>query len=549
MNDFQNRQTGRRRPNVSIDGVSAPRPVTRPYPGSSEQSKPVGDFKRRDGFHPTSGREASALPAQQSQPSFHKKPSKTKKLKLPFRKKSRDENTPLDGLGRRAKLSRKKKILRTVGVIFAILLLILGFLFAKGYINLRKVLSGSGGAAALQDNVDPSRLRGEGDGRVNVLVLGRGGEGHEGADLTDTIILVSIDPIAKEAALLSIPRDLYVAVPGSGSMKINSVFYTGKAQALNQSNAVNADTIKRAEESGANLLDKTVEQTLGVPVHYHAIIDFQGFKQAVDTVGGIDFNVPSSVREQMRIDGRNYLLDVSPGQQHMDGFEALAYSRSRHTSARGDFDRSERQRLIVLALKEKTLSLGTFSNPAKISSLLDTFGDHVHTNFSLQDLSRLYDISKDIGSSKISSIGLADPPNNYVTTGTIGDQSVVIPRAGVGDYREIQSYIRNTLKDGFIKNENASVTVLNGTSVPGVATAKAEELRSFGYNVVKVDNAPTKNYDKSVLVDFRGGSKRYTKSYLERRFSVSAVDTLPDPTIQPENADFVIIIGSDQATR
>jgi LCP family protein required for cell wall assembly len=541
MNDFQNRQAGRTRPNISIDGVSQTHKNQRPYPGSSDKAKPLDDFRRRDGFHPSSGRDMSAIRKTKQEP------AKTKRLRLPFQKKFSKTHSQLDGLGRRNKLSRKKKILRALAVVFVIFVLILGFLFAKGYINLRKVLSGAGGAAALQENVDPSRLRGEGDGRVNILVLGRGGEGHEGADLTDTIILVSIDPIAKEAALLSVPRDLYVGVPGDGSMKINSVFYTGKAQALSKSGTINAETIKRAEDAGFNLLDQTIERTLGVPIHYHAVVDFQGFEKAIDTVGGVDFNVPSAVREQMRIQGRSYALDVQPGQQHMDGFEALAYSRSRYTSLRGDFDRSERQRLIILALKEKTLSLGTFSNPAKISNLLDTFGNHVHTNFSLNDMSRLYDLAKDINSSKVSSIGLADPPNNYVITGNVGGLSVVLPRAGTGDFRQIQSYIRNTLKDSFIKSENASITILNGTSIPGVATSKAEELRSYGYNIVKVDNAPTKTYDKSVLVDFRGGSKKYTKSYLERRFSVSAVGSLPDPAIQPENSDFVIIIGNDQA--
>lgn len=550
MDNFQNRQSARNRPNIAIDGVSPPRQSARPFPGSSA-NKPINDFQRRDGFHASSGREAQPPAPYPSvrRPAMQTPAASSKKSRWPFRRKAAATHSPLDGLGRRSKLSCKKKVLRTAAIIIASLMLIFGFLIAKGYLNLLKVFSGAGGAAALQEGVDPSQLRGEGDGRVNILVLGRGGEGHEGADLTDTIILASIDPIAKEAALVSIPRDLYVTVPGNGSMKINSVFYTYKTESLNSSGAVNADTIKRAEEAGFNALDKTVEKTLGVPIHYHAVVDFEGFKKAVDTVGGIDLNVPAALREQMRIDGRNYRLDVQSGQQHMDGFKALAYARSRYSSARGDFDRSERQRLIIVALKDKTLSLGTFSNPSKISKLLDTFGSHVHTNFSLNDMSRLYEIAKNIDSSKISSIGLSDPPNNYVTTGNVGGLSVVIPRAGTGDFREIQSFIRNTLKDSFIKNENASVTVLNGTSVPGVASAKAEELRSFGYNVVKVDNAPSKNYDKSVLVDFRNGSKKYTKGYLERRFSISAVSTLPDSAIQPENADFVIIVGSDQANR
>ena len=108
------------------------------------------------------------------------------------------------------KRSRKKIALRSLAGVTAVVLLVGGLMFGKGYLKIRGVLKGGAeGAAALQDNVDPSKLRGEGDGRVNILLLGRGGEGHDGPDLTDTILVASIDPIQKKAALLSIPRDLW----------------------------------------------------------------------------------------------------------------------------------------------------------------------------------------------------------------------------------------------------------------------------------------------------------------------------------------------------
>lgn len=442
--------------------------------------------------------------------------------------------------------TRKRKILTGIGIFLAIILLIGGFLVLKGYINLNKVLGGGGGAAALEKDVDPSKLKGEGDGRVNILMLGKGGEGHDGADLTDTIIIASIDPIQKEASLVSIPRDLWVPVSGYGSMKINAVYSAGKESYLRK-HSRDGDAQKKANEAGNKLLEDTIENNLGIPMHYDATVDFAGFKQAVDTVGGVDLNVPSAVREQMRIDGRNYMLDVKTGQQHMDGFKALAYSRSRHTSARGDFDRAERQRLIIMALKDKIMSAGTYSNPAKISGLLDNLGNHVSTNFSVQDMSRLYELGREINGNKIKSIGLSDPPNNFVTTSIIQGQSVVIPTAGAGNYKAIQSYLRNTLKDSFIRNENASIAVLNGTSTPGLAATKSDELKSYGYNITAVANAPTKNYKKTVLVDLRNGSKKYTKNYLEKRFNVVSVGSLPDSSIQPGTADFVIILGSDQS--
>lgn len=556
MNDQPNKKF--RKPPTSIDGISLGRTTGaraggsidfkrpnsyRPQNQAKSQGQRIGDFKSPDGFRQAQ----NPLIEMPKRPKYERPATKKQSKFSIFKKKKNDRLDGVDYYEKRK--AKRRKRLKIAAIVILIIALIVGFLFAKGYLNLRKVLSGGGGAAALQENVDPSRLRGEGDGRINILLLGRGGEGHEGADLTDTIVLVSIDPIAKEAGLVSIPRDLYVKVPGEGSMKINSVFYTGKSSVLNKSKNPNDQTKKDAENAGFDLLENTVEETLGIPVHYHAMVDFTGFKQAIDTVGGIDMNVPKAVYEPMRIDGKPYTLNVKPGQKHFGGFEALAYARSRHTSARGDFDRSERQRLIISATKDKVFSLGTFSNPAKISQLLDNFGDHVQTNFSIQDLNRLYEITRGIESSKIVSIGLADPPNDYVKTANIGGLSVVIPKAGVGNYKDIQFYIRNTLKDSFLKMENPSVMILNGTSRSGIATEKADELKSYGYNVISVDNAPSLNYSNTVLVDMRGGEKKYTKRYLELRFKTLAITSLPDNSIQPGYADFVIILGGDTSSQ
>ncbi|MGI9027363.1 MAG: LCP family protein [Candidatus Saccharimonadales bacterium] len=552
MNDFRNKQFGKNKPSRnSIDGFRQPRPGANRTPlANGPNHRQIGDFSARGGLTPANQNRTVQAPALQPKPSFADEPLLIAKKTSKIGRRGFLGIGRRDATGKKVKMSRRRRVTLTVVAILTLLLLTVGFLAFKGYININKVLKGGGGAAALESNVDPSKLRGEGDGRVNILLLGRGGEGHEAPDLTDTVIVASIDPIAKEASLVSLPRDLYVPVGGgNGSMKLNAVYVTGKNAALAKtSRQKQTDEIKKqADEAGFSLLEQTIEKNLGVPIHYREIIDFTGFKQAVDTVGGVTVNVPSSVTENMRIDGKNYKLDVKPGVQQMDGFKALAYTRSRHTSARGDFDRSERQRSIIIALKAKVLSAGTFSNPAKISGLLDTLGDRVQTNFTIQDLTRIYQLGNEIDQSKITSIGLSDPPNNFVTTDNIGGQSVVVPRSGVGNFNEIKGYLRNQLKDSFIRDENASIAVLNGTSKSGLATQKADELKSFGYNITAVDNAPTRSYTKTTIVDLRGGAKKYTKNYLEKRFDVNVTSTLPDATIVPGTADFVIILGSDQS--
>jgi len=269
----------------------------------------------------------------------------------------------------------------------------------------------------------------------------------------------------------------------------------------------------------------------------------------VDIVGGVDINVPQDLAVSEHLwdttTNKPYYLQVPAGQQHFDSTKALYFARSRKTSPRGDFDRSERQRLFITALSQKILSAGTYTNPVKISQLMDAFGSHIATDFSVGDAVRFMQIAKEIPGNTAASIELTDSSNPLAITGNIDGQSVVVPKAGVGNYTAIQSFIRTKLPDGFIVKEGAKLKVLNGSSVQGLASTKADELKTYSYNVIAVGDAPTKTYDKTVLVDLTG-NKPYTKNYLEKRFGVKAVSKLPSDTIQSEGADFVIILGSSE---
>lgn len=421
-----------------------------------------------------------------------------------------------------------------------------GFLAAKGYLRLNQIFKGGGAAAAMEANVDPSKLKGEGDGRINILVLGRGGEGHDGPDLTDTLVLASIDPVNKKAALISLPRDTWVRTK-YGNTKINAVFADAKSAALKRGQNKDA-----AEKSGIDAIESEVEDITGVNIHYYAMVDFEGFREAVDTVGGVTINVPTELRDPTMAweNHRNPVL-AKAGPQHMDGRKALMYVRSRHGSARGDFDRAERQRQFIVALKSEIFQSGTYGNPLKVSKLMDNFGNHAKTDFNLNDLMRLYSLTKTISDHNVKSIGLADPPNDYLTTGTVGNQSVVRPKApaGVFDYTAIRAYIRSQLPDGYIKKENAPIVVLNGTNKIGMATEVGEQLKTYSYNVTRVENAPTKDYANTIIVDLTGKNP-YTKNYLEKRFHTRATRDLPHGIIVDEHhrSGFVIILGSNETS-
>lgn len=413
----------------------------------------------------------------------------------------------------------------------ALAVLGLGYLGYKLFFAVQNIIDrDSGGALALQDDIDPSQLKGEGDGRVNILLIGIGGDGHQGGDLSDTIIIASIDPFNNEVAMLSVPRDLWVDIPGQWATKINAAHALGEETQFNEPNY---------PKNGPGLLQKTLEQTLGIPIHYYARVDFNGYTQAIDAVGGIKVNVPESICDYT-IAWQFGFTCIEAGEQDFNSKEALFYARTR-ASVRGDFDRGERQRLILLALREKVLSLGTFSDPRKVFGLIEAAGNHVLTNIEPGEMRRIYDIISAIGPEKVASSGLDD----HVATANVGGASAVVPKAGIGNFGDIQRYVRSIFIDGFIKKEAAIVDVLNGSSVAGAASSAAEELESYGYQLGTIGDADDSNYAATRLYDLSDGKSPFTKHYLEKRFATVALKADQLPKGVKSTASFVIIIGAD----
>jgi LCP family protein required for cell wall assembly len=527
---------------ASIDGfVSSRRSIgdsTHPYVPNKGAATPSFEsvVKRGDGFHPINRnyRNLGQSPEMRETEALLDEPIVLDNIEDKSHKKRR---------GVRA-FSKRRKILKRAALGLSALVVIGGAFFAiRLYVLERHVLRGGGKAPALAENVDISKLKGEGDGRINILLLGNGGPGHEGPDLTDTILLASIDPVNHNTALLSIPRDLWVKIPGDGYQKINAAYVYGKQQSSAKSEI-------GKDKDGLELLDKTLEPILGVPIHYHAVVDFSAFKQTVNAIGGVSFDVPETLYDPTiawENHGNSYI--ALKGQQTFNGDKALLYARSRETSS--DFARGQRQRQLIVAIKDKTFSLGTFSNPVKVSNLLSSLGDNVYTDFSLDDMTRLYKIMGKIPSTSINSLDFVTAPHDLVTTGNMNGLSIVQPKAGLFDYDVIQSYVRNALKDSYIAKENAQIAVYNATNVVGLATKQSDYLKSYGYNVVTIGNTPTStNPPKTQIIDLTKGVDKYTKNYLEKRYGVTATTTLPPSfgITPPTGTSFVIIVGEDVAT-
>lgn len=506
-------------------------------------NRSVGGFSRPDGFY--------APPRRNLQPGTAARPARPAydSDRLP---KGLNIDLPEEGKKSRKKSAKhgrghtlRKWAFRTTGASLLLVLAVGGLLFGKGYFKLQKVFQGGSSAVALAKDVDPSLLKGEGDGRVNILLLGAGGQTHTGGDLTDTILIASVDPVNNQAVLLSIPRDLWARMPNNyvgNYNKINAAYEAAKYKYTGKQDNTNKD--HKAILAGFQGVDGVIERVTGIPVHYNMMVDFQAFRKAIDTVGGISVNAPEELRDPTMAweNNRSPVLAIK-GINSFNGQQALNYVRSRHTSS--DFARGERQRIMLVALKDKTANMGTLTNPVKLSGLLSAFGDNVQSDISISDMSRMAQIMKKIPSSQIQSVGLAEEGNSFVTTGNINGMSVVMPKAGLEDYTKIQAFIRSKLKDGYIARENANITILNGSGVAGLATEKAEELKSYGYNVGIVDNAPTDDYAETKIIDLSKGSKKYTLNYLKKRLDVQTVGTQVPTGIVPGAANIVIILGQN----
>lgn len=435
------------------------------------------------------------------------------------------------------------RVLANAGAIMGLFLVITGsYVLWRGYVNMHKVFNGTGGtvAALTSQKVAPELLDGEGDGRVNILLLGVGGPSHPGGDLTDTIVVFSVDPVNGTASMLSLPRDLWVKMPVNyfgAYQKINAAYSSGKYSYLGKTDLASTDP--QAIQAGMNSIDEAVSSVLGVTINYHVLVNFEAFREAIDTVDGVTVDVKTQVYDPtIAWENNNNPIIAGVGLQTMDGAQALNYARSRKTSS--DFARNERQRELLVALKDRVMTLGTLSDPTKIASLMDTLGNNVYTDLSAQAATRLFGIMSTIEDDAIASLSLTEP-TQYVTTDRVGNISVVRPIAGFDTYSDIQDYVRSQLRDGYLIQEDAAVYVVAPTQ--GIAEDVTGTLEVVGYKVIG-GAAAALSMSGTNLVDLSGASLPYTRHYLESRYETTAASALPPGIEVPSEAQFVILIGT-----
>ncbi len=431
------------------------------------------------------------------------------------------------------KISYKK----VIAVFFtAVLFFLVIFFSSKAYNLTKKVIvarSSNASPYLAQDidfisNIEIGSVIKEEDRRINILLLGMGGKEHEGPNLTDTIMVASIDPLNKEVAMLSIPRDLYVDIGDWGAYKINSAYNL-------------AESYYKEEGNKFTLIKDLVGDVIGAPIHYFVLVDFDGFVNIIDILGGIEIYVEENLYDPFYPDedmiGYDELF-IEKGIHLMNGETALKYARSRQTTS--DFDRTRRQQEILIAVKNKSLEKQNVFNIRKISQIIDALSDNIKTDLQITEMEELIKIVKNIENSKISIEIMDDDIGGLLYADKKDDLYILLPQES--DFSNIHDFVKQYFKDPLIIQENARIAIRNGTNINGLAKKLTDELVSFGHNVVDFSNSEKRDYPETFIYDYSNGSKKFTVDFLRERLGNVPVVKLDDVGAE---FDIEIIIGGD----
>lgn len=357
------------------------------------------------------------------------------------------------------------------------------------------------------------------ENRMNILLLGIGGAGHDGSLLTDSIIFASVDLKDKKVGLVSIPRDMAWKRADGSYEKINAV-HAWEEQANPGEGAVR--TAKKFAEAFDTHIDHVVR------------IDFRGFEAFVDALGGIDVNVERSFTdiEYPTEDDLYQTISFKKGSQRMDGDTALKFVRSRHgnNGEAGDFARARRQQLVLQAVRERLMSLNTLGDPTKLGNIYSAITRHIQSDLSPWDAFKLAPMIQDFDRDKIAQHVITDAPDGELVSTNLNNNYLLFPKGG--DWTRIKTLIA----DPFLTDEElkaklpslAKVEVKNGTARTGFAYDVTNALMLQGFDSTVAGNAVRRAYKRSMVFDLTGGKKSVELAKL--RNSLDADVALTDTT-------------------
>lgn len=477
---------------------------------------------------------------------FDEQSGELTETKEPIKKMKKSEKTePTDKELKKAakkqpkdKKPKSKKRRIVISILSAIIVILLGvtaWFFIWGNDILARITGGQGNVFDLfTETYGP--LKTDENGRTNILAFGTSGydmdgnEGnsvHDGAQLTDSIMLISLDQDTGDVAMLSLPRDLKASPTCTATGKINEVYWCNNMQ-------------DNDENAGATALMTEVGSILGVDIQYYAHLNWGSLENIVNALGGITVVLDEDINDY-NYTGVVYKAGV---EYHLDGEGAVALSRARHGTENGDFSRGASQQKILIGIKDQVLNK-KFSI-SEILSFATTLGDNLRTNFSVNEMKSLAHLSSTFNFDNMRQISLIEP-KRLVTTGNINGISYVYPSAGVGNYGAIQNYVATMLSNDPRGYEDYTILILNGSGEPGVAGAEQTALKEDKYQNISTDDAPDHNYTEHYTLYALTDAAPGTKALLEEKYhtTVKSADELPSGINR--NYDFVIIVGPESA--
>jgi LCP family protein required for cell wall assembly len=398
--------------------------------------------------------------------------------------------------------------------------------------------SKGGTSSPQQILIGPEPQPWDGASRVNILVMGldyRDWESGEGAPRTDTMMLLSVDPITKTAGMLSIPRDLWVSIPGFQEPdRINVAYRFGE--------------IYQLPGGGAELAMKTVEGLIGLQIDYYALIEFSAFEQFIDELGGIEIKIDKKIAVTP-IGG--HVTNLKKGEHLLPGDLALAYARARNSEG-GDFDRAQRQQQVILSIRERILDWDMLPTlVARAPAIYEEISAGVHTNLTVEQVVQLAWLAQQIPEEDIKRGSIGTKQILGFGTSPEGDQVLIPSPAKIRIVRDevfsssgpASPAMENAEPVDLMKSENASISVLNGSGTPALATRTADYLAAQGATVVSTGDAP-EPYNATTIISYTGNP--YTLAYLVDLMEISAqrIYNRFDPGSE---VDFVIYLGYDWA--
>jgi len=380
--------------------------------------------------------------------------------------------------------------------------------------------------------------------RTNILLLGAGDLSYDdGSELTDSIMLVSLDHVDKSVSMISIPRDLGVEIPSYGVTRVNVLYKLAKN--------------RLGDKNAFKLIVPTIEQITCQPIHYYVKVDFIGFKRIINALGGVTVDVERTFTDHQYPTSNFGYQTVSfvEGPQWMDGETALQYVRSRHGNNEegSDFARAARQQILISSLKEKVLSKDLLQDEKRLTEVIEALNEHYETDLTLKEMISLVAFAEELETASVHNMVLKEGPGELLYTPDEATRSeyydgmaILLPDGNT--FQHICRTIESFFADPEIFNSGIQIEILNGTNRIGLANKAATLVMQNGYKIFPIygiRNTSYGYYENSYIYDH--SELNANSPVVDSLKKLLGINRVVDRNSEPRyhDVDVTVVLGND----